>query len=204
MNAPLRDKSPAAPGAPAGWSCHWPALLVGLTSLALQTFDLAPLLRYQRSLIGDEPWRLLSGNLVHLGWSHLWLNLAGLALIQALFGQRLGPRQWWAVMLLVSAAVGAGLRLWQPQLEWYVGLSGSLHGLFAAGLLLDLRLAPLSGTLLGVAFTAKLAWEQLHGALPGSAEAAGGPVLVDAHLYGALAGLACGLWLLARERRAAA
>ena len=181
---------------------HWPALLLASTSLVLQTFDLVDALRYQRELLPTQPWRLLSGNLVHLGWSHLWLNLAGLALIQALFGAHLRLRDWWLTLVAASAAVGAGLAFWHPQLDWYVGLSGSLHGLFAAGLLLDLRRPGWSGALLALGLVVKLGWEQLHGALPGSESAAGGTVLVDAHLYGAVAGVACGAlwwWLAARR-----
>jgi len=48
---------------------------------------------------------------------------------------------------------------------------------------------------------AKLTWEQLHGALPGSADLAGGSVLVDSHLYGAITGLVAAGLLLLRARR---
>jgi membrane associated rhomboid family serine protease len=41
----------------------------------------------------------------------------------------------------------------------------------------------------------KLLWEQAVGPLPGSAEVAGGKVIVDAHLYGAIGGLVLG-WVL--------
>ena len=42
--------------------------------------------------------------------------------------------------------------------------------------------------LLLVMIIAKLLWEQLVGPLPGSETAAGGSVVVDAHLFGALMG----------------
>jgi len=48
----------------------------------------------------------------------------------------------------------------------------------------------------------KLAWEQLAGPLPGSEALSGGPVVVDAHLYGTSAGL-LGVWLLELRRRPA-
>jgi len=47
----------------------------------------------------------------------------------------------------------------------------------------------------------KLVWEQLTGALPGSESIAGGEVLVDAHLYGAIGGAVIGAWLVLRNRR---
>jgi hypothetical protein len=72
-----------------------------------------------------------------------------------------------------------------------VGLSGVLHGLLVAGLLHGLMTPRRreSAVVLALVF-AKLAYEQLAGPLPGSAATAGGAVIVDAHLYGAIAGLA--------------
>jgi len=46
---------------------------------------------------------------------------------------------------------------------------------------------------------AKLAYEQLYGALPGSAATAGGPVIVDAHLYGSIAGIIAAVAILIRD-----
>lgn len=146
-------------------------------------------LRYERGAIGGgEWWRLLTGHLVHLGWSHLWLNLAGLALVWMLVGPYWSVRAWWITAFACIAGTSAGLLLGMPDLTWYVGLSGVLHGLLMAGVLAGVatRHKDMMILLLGVA--AKLAWEQWHGPLPGSAEAAGGPVVVNAHLYGATAG----------------
>jgi len=163
------------------------------------------LLRYQRdAVLAGEWWRLLTAHLAHLGPSHLLLNLAGLALVWLLVGGALGPAAWGAVLLLSALAVSGGLLLLDPGLAWYVGLSGVLHGLLAAGAAARL-LRPggpqgssiqggsrAEGALLLALLAAKLAWEQTFGPLPGSAEAAGGPVVVDAHLYGAIGGGAAG------------
>lgn len=147
------------------------------------------LLRYQRSeiLIG-EVWRLLSGHLVHLGWSHLLMNLLALALVWALFGDTLTLAGWLLLLLFCALFDGLGLLLLNPGVEWYVGLSGVLHGLFLAGALAGLASGRRDAALLLIALVAKLAWEQLAGPLPGSEATAGGPVVVDAHLYGAIAG----------------
>ena len=169
-----------------------------LISAICQLFD--PLtttaLRYERSAIqAGEVWRLLSGNLVHLGWEHLLLNLTGLILIWLLFGRLLSTRQWLLVTTISCLAVGLGLLLFNPELDWYVGLSGMLHGLFVTGLLINLRNGYKLEWLLLLAIIAKLAWEQLHGAMPGSAAIAGGAVIVDAHLYGAISGIVTGMTL---------
>jgi hypothetical protein len=48
----------------------------------------------------------------------------------------------------------------------------------------------------------KLAWEQFSGPLPGSEGTAGGPVIVDSHLFGALGGALTALTLRIRVRPA--
>lgn len=169
-----------------------------LISVICQLFD--PLttiaLRYERSAIqSGEVWRLLTGNFVHLGWEHLLLNLTGMILIWLLFGRLLSTRQWLIVTTISCLAVGLGLLFFDPELDWYVGLSGMLHGLFVTGLLINLRSGYKLEWLLLVAIVAKLIWEQFHGPMPGSAEIAGGAVVVDAHLYGAISGLATGMTL---------
>jgi uncharacterized membrane protein len=64
-----------------------------------------------------------------------------------------------------------------------------LHGLVACGslMMLQARHIRIAATLaLGLA--AKLAFEQIHGPLPFTQASAGGPVIVAAHLYGAISG----------------
>lgn len=154
-------------------------------------------LRFERGAVaGGEWWRLLSGHLVHLGWSHLWLNIAGLTLIWALVGPLLSIRQWWITALVCAFGTGLGLVLGVPELEWYVGLSGVLHGLLAAGTVAGIAAGQRDMGLLLLALAAKLGWEQWRGPLPGSVEAVGGPVVVDAHLYGAIAGVGMALAVL--------
>ena len=186
------------------WRLHALPISIALISIALalggQTVTEA--LRYQRDAILDgQWWRLISGNLVHLGWSHLLLNLAGLALVWLLFHHALSLRSWIVVTLGSALAVGAGLLLFDPGLQWYVGLSGALHGLFAAGLVAALFSGNRAEWLLLILFGAKLAWEQLVGTMPGTAELAGGNVIVDAHLYGAVGGaVAAGVLVILRKR----
>ncbi|MCH8278820.1 MAG: hypothetical protein IIC12_07825 [Proteobacteria bacterium] len=78
-------------------------------------------------------------------------------------------------------------------MTWYVGLSGLLHGLLVAGILVRLRDLNAETVILAALIVAKLAWEQFNGPLPGSETTSGGPVIVDAHLYGAAGGVLGGL-----------
>lgn len=177
-------------------------LAVAVLCIALQYAGLANALDYQRSLIASGHWwLLLSGNFVHLGPSHLWMNLAGLALVVALVWQHFSTWQWAVLILSCSVGVGVGLWFFNPEVEGYVGFSGTLHGLIIAGTLADMRVYPRSAALLLILVVGKLVWEQIGGALPGSESVAGGQVLVDAHLYGAIVGAMVAPLLILRSRQ---
>jgi len=173
------------------------AVGIALICIVLQGAGLDPVLRFDRDRINAGHWWLLfSGNFVHLGISHLLMNLAGLALVVALVWQHYTSTQWALVTIFSSLTVGLGLWLLDPQVGWYVGFSGTLHGLILAGVLADLRVFPRSAGLLLALVVAKLSWEQVQGSLPGSESVAGGTVVVNSHLYGAIGGAVMGVALL--------
>ena len=160
-------------------------------------------LRYERAaILGDyQLWRLLSGHFVHLGWPHLVLNLVGCMLVWFLFSRDYGLRQWFFVVLASIACLDIGFLWLNSSLAWYVGLSGLLHGLFAAGLIAWLRDGGWEAWAMLVIFGAKITWEQFSGPLPFTAESAGGPVVVDAHMYGAIGGVIAALLMAGTGKR---
>lgn len=153
-------------------------------------------LRYERTaVLQGEYWRLLTGHFVHGTTAHLVLNLAGLTIVAVLFARDYSLGEWLLILLLSIATIDAGFVFYEPQLDWYVGFSGVLHGALAAGAIAWLRHESRHLALaLSLILVGKLAWEQWQGALPFSGDM---PVIVDAHLYGAIGGaLAAGiLWL---------
>jgi len=154
---------------------------------------------YQRdAILAGQVWRLLTGSLVHLNWSHTLMNIGALVLIWGLFGQALGNRAWVIITLGCALGVGAGLLLLNPEITRYVGLSGILHGYLTAGAVAERRAHKRTTIVLLLLVCSKLLWEQVAGPLPGSAETAGGNIIVDAHLYGAISGLGLG-WLFSRS-----
>ena len=174
-----------------GWTLL--ALCALLLLLTLTGDPGRALLRYDRAaLAGGELWRLLTAHLIHLDLHHALLNCLGLLLMWILFARDYPPRQWLIVVLGSIAAIDAGLALWDSTLRWYVGSSGVLHGVMAAGTLAHLRRRERDGWLLAAFLVAKLAWEQGVGALPLSGS---DPVVVDAHLFGAAGGLAAAAFL---------
>jgi rhomboid family GlyGly-CTERM serine protease len=150
-------------------------------------------LRYDRAaLAAGEAWRLLTAHLVHLDLRHALLNCLGLVLMWGLFARDYSPRQWLVIVLAASFAIDAGLWLCDSTVQWYVGSSGVLHGVMAAGTLAHLRRREGDGWILAAFLAGKLAWEHWVGALPLSGS---DPVVVDAHLYGVLGGLAAAAFL---------
>lgn len=176
------------------WALLLPGLAIGsAVAMALAGEAGRSWLRYDRTAIAaGELWRLISGHFVHLGWSHLLLNVLGLVLVWYLVAARFSPARWLAISALTIAGIDAGFWWLEPQLAWYVGLSGLLHGLLAAGIVAGMRLLHKEAWLLGVIVGAKIVYEQLVGPLPGSEASTGGGVIVAAHLYGALTGAVVG------------
>ncbi len=148
-------------------------------------------MRYDRPAVqAGELWRLLSAHFVHLDLEHAVLNSMGLVLMWALFARDYSPGRWLAIYLGTCAAVSLGLWFWSPEVEWYVGASGALHGVMTAGTLAHLRRRDLDGWILAVFIVVKLSYEQFMGSLPFEENAT---TIVDAHLYGAIGGVVLAL-----------
>ena len=158
-------------------------------------------LRYERAgLLQGEWWRWLTGHFVHLDLQHALLNATGLVLLWALFARELTFRRWLLVACVSLLGIDLGFWLLQPTLQWYVGASGLLHGLMAAGAIAMLRRGDRLGWAVVIPFVAKICWEQLHGPLPFET---GAVVVVSAHLYGAAGGALIALLLPGAARTAA-
>jgi rhomboid family GlyGly-CTERM serine protease len=172
------------------------ALAGAVAVLLLQAADLGSTLEYRRALLATEPWRLVTGHLVHANWRHAILNALAWFATARLFAYELPPaRQAW---LLAASALGASLLLWlaAPQVAWYRGLSGALHGLYAAAAVLWLAQAvkvrdagaarrALVPALLLAAVWAKVLAEQLGGAAMTNQSWLGVAVVTQSHLFGA-------------------
>jgi rhomboid family GlyGly-CTERM serine protease len=169
------------------------ALLAVAALLTLPAFagsGVAQTLRYERGAIAaGQWWRLVSCHLVHFDARHLALNLAGLGLLWWLFAADARPRAWLVVALVAALAVGLGLYFLEPAVGWYLGLSGVLHGGWAAAAVFAWRRRRLEAFVTGALLAAKLVAERSLGPLSGALDASL-PVIVAAHLYGALGGVA--------------
>ncbi|MGH8273746.1 MAG: rhombosortase [Gammaproteobacteria bacterium] len=178
----------------------WPLWLVMAVCVGL-AFGGEPLrlaLRYDRaSIAAGQWWRLFTGNFVHLGWIHVGLDQAGLVLLWILTGRRLYGWRWIALTIAGSWAIGLGLWWAWPNVVWYAGISAVAHTYWAAGALALIAARDWEGWPLFALLAGKLAWEQTSGPLPSTAAIMHEPVLTAAHLIGAIAGIVCGLVLIA-------
>ncbi len=146
-------------------------------------------LRYDRNH-PNQLWRFLTGQILHLGWVHLLMNLAGLILITALFMPEWSTRNYLIAFLISGLIMSIGIHLFSPHLIWYVGLSGILHGLLAAGAVYSYRTQRSFAVGLLIVVIAKITWEQISGNSIGTEQLIGGKVAYDAHLFGFIGGLA--------------
>lgn len=180
----------ASSGGLAGWG-PVVAIIALSVLVALGGDDARALLRYERvALAAGEPWRWLSAHFTHLGWAHVAMNMAAVVLIHLIARDALRVSDWVGVTVTGALAIDVGLQLFSPHVSWYVGFSGVSHGLLAAAALALWRERRVLACVMLAGLMAKLVWEQIAGAVPGSAATAGGTVIVDAHLYGAIAGVA--------------
>lgn len=167
-------------------------LLLGLTVLmaVLQFGGWIPDWRYQRLEITDgQWWRIFSCNFIHLNAAHLGMNLAGLWLLYLFFEQEITFKNWLSLLLVGALGVGGGIYYLSPEVSWYVGLSGVLHGIVIFGALRALRTIPIMASLVLCLMIGRLIWEQTPDYdVNYLRDTIGGAVLVNAHLYGAVTG----------------
>lgn len=156
---------------------------------------------YQRDAVANGAlWRIVTGQFVHLDALHALANAAGAVLIWALVGQAYTVAGWSFVLSVALASTALGLWWLSPSVDWYVGGSGFLHGLLLAG---TVRLVadrePLARVVLAIVVV-KLGLEQWVGPMTAAAGGDAPPVVIVAHLYGALGGALAGSVSVLRER----
>lgn len=165
-----------------------PALLLGLSALTLLS-GMEASFAYRREAVLDGEWlRLLSASFAHLTPGHALLNMSAAVLLW-LYAGDMPARLWWFGIPLCSLGVGLGLLVFHPEISWYVGMSGMLHGMVPPIVVFRvLRHRDRLAVLLGAGLLLKTAAEQFWGADLGAAVLAGGEVVVAAHLWGAITG----------------
>ncbi|MEZ8326136.1 rhombosortase [Vibrio cyclitrophicus] len=173
----------------------YPVLI--FTSLLCVLFQFEPIQAWvvwdSNAIAEGQWWRILTGNFSHTNYSHLLMNLTGLWIISYLFQPSKKPLA--LAMLVISLVTGVALLF--SSIQIYVGLSGTLHGLFGLFALNEALSGRRSSWLLVLGLITKIAWEQLIGPSSTTGELINARVAIEAHLAGAIAGgfMAMALWL---------
>jgi rhomboid family GlyGly-CTERM serine protease len=164
----------------------YPVLI--FTSLLCVFFQLEPVqawVIWDRSTIADgQWWRILTGNFSHTNYSHLLMNLMGLWIISYLFQP--SKKQLISALILISLVTGITLLL--STIQIYVGLSGTLHGIFGLFALREALSGRRSSWLLVVGLIAKITWEQFVGPSSTTGQLINARIAIEAHLAGTLTG----------------
>jgi rhomboid family GlyGly-CTERM serine protease len=168
--------------------------LLMLAFSATESFSFPVLSLAQAKVHEMQWWRIITGNFVHFGWAHTLMNLAAFLLCSFALLGGFSLRAFISLLLFCCVIVGSGIYFWNPEYETYAGLSGVLHGLIVAGLLVNHRHKFWINCILIALVFAKV----IHENLPGYTNTELQDLLpVDvaysAHLYGAIAGLCFGL-----------
>ena len=166
-------------------------------SACLQVFSDA-FIYWQADLL-HQFWRLWTAHWVHVGWIHYVLNMLAFACLPFIF-PRVKVWHFVALLLLLPPLISLSFYYGFPEIEAYAGLSGVLHGAYAAVAsvyVLDKKERNFAALVLFL-LLAKLIWENTMGSV-GTAELIGSPVLVEAHLLGVIWGVVIAiiyiLWL---------
>ena len=170
--------------------------VITLSLASLLLFFIVPnhQISFDRTLIAQgEGWRIITGNVAHTNLWHLLLNLSGLWVLYSLFREYLTGFRLPLLLLLLGSAVGLGIRWWCPQTQWYMGLSGALHGLFVWGALQDIRYRRYSGWLMLAGVAIKLGVDFYSAGESPVSALIGARVHIESHLIGSGAGLLLGL-----------
>lgn len=106
----------------------WLAISASAVVLSAAVWMVSPSnLDWQHALALQQPWRSVTGALVHWSPQHLGLNLMGAALV-GLLGWRSGVTLRDSLAWLLSWPLTQWGLMLQPELQHYGGLSGVLHG----------------------------------------------------------------------------
>lgn len=136
-----------------------------------------------------ELWRIITANFVHFGWAHTLMNIAAFLVCYYAFFSNSRQWQFIGLIILCCVFVGTGILYLNPYYAPYAGLSGAIHGLIAAGVLLNREYPLWIRWVAGLCLTGKVMYEN-----SGYFEATDLQKLIDAqvavesHLYGAIGG----------------
>ncbi|MGI5310175.1 rhombosortase [Rheinheimera sp. WS51] len=157
-------------------------------------------LTYDRAALDAfQWWRLLTGQFIHLRLHHLLLNLAGLSVAWLLFAENLAGFRYLWLLPIIALSCSTGMLFFAPEINYYIGFSGVLYGIFTWGAAQDVMQQKTFSRLILMAIIAKATYEFFIGPLQITAINAN-PLATAAHFFGVASALciACCHYLFGR------
>jgi rhomboid family GlyGly-CTERM serine protease len=177
--------------------CPWTFLICALAILATTTAWQGWLVADVHLMVSGEPWRMLTGPLVHANLALLARDLVAFLALGALYEPVFGRR--WPLLIAFALAVPTiCVFAFHHELVVYYGLSGAVHAMFSAALVYEWQKSdgrpPWYLWPAALALATKLVIEMATGSLliPLSLGSSVRP-MPSAHLAGALAGIGAAL-----------
>ena len=139
-----------------------------------------------------EYWRFFSAHFTHISWVHCLSNIVGLILLAGIFNQSKKTLHWSFATFLICTIVSTGLILFSNQLNWYIGFSGVLTGLYAYAAIITFRENLKISTIIIIALSIYILAQVLEG------EIINATIMTDiktssyAHAFGFITGLIYG------------
>lgn len=153
------------------------------------------LLIYQREeIVQGEVWRLLTGQLLHLSIEHYIYNIVAFLLLYNIALKLHSERIFWLSVIWCNIATGLAIFFMLPNVIWYAGASGFLHGVVLVMIIQLIKQQLFLGLFFLLIIITKLVYEQVFGVI-GQFNF---KVIVDVHLIGFISGV---LYLVAKGKK---
>ena len=179
-------------------------LLLTLISGVLQLLPVAlqKTLHYNVDNIPSELYSLwLTPHLIHLDNIHYLINILSLTVVLFTFRAVFTPQRFFLLFAFSALMITLGLRYFSPDVLDYVGMSGVIYGILAAGLLWSAKKHSLLAWTVFFAIAGKVIYEQFYGPHLSIQTTLGEVVIVDAHFYGFLSGTIYTLLLMVISKK---
>ena len=175
------------------------ATWIGIAVLCIIVYlagdGLAATFQFDREAITDgDIWRLMTSHITHLSFAHLALNLLALGLCTYVANPKNSSLYLGVMWCWLMAFTGIGLYFYALDLNYYVGLSGALHGALLIAIVPSPYYSRLIRTVVVMVILGKVIWEQtsFYNDM-GNAELIGGRTEARSHLLGVIAGI---IWVI--------
>lgn len=170
-------------------------LTIGGVCYLLTYYYPLPQFQYNRYIVGQgvQLYRLVTAHFMHTGEFHLVFNIIALWFIGLLHSRHYKLWQWCLMFPMLMAGTMAGIHYLDPNIAYYIGLSGILHGLVVIGAIADLHCKLRSGYVLLLLLVIKIALDELNIGFPNFQMLIQADIPTNANIFGTLTGLVLGL-----------